>query len=138
MKALEVVAMTTKTILLIHKDPNIGEVIEACLTDLAGWNVLVASSTSEGLRQASIYRPDAIVLEVSGGEIDCLAFLEQLRSQPAIEEIPVVLLTLKTKWSHLQQTWFQKYQVAGAIVNPLDPGMLSVQIAKVLGWDLDC
>lgn len=135
MKALEVVAMTTKTILLIHKDPYIGEVIEACLTDLAGWNVLVASSAPEGLRQASIYQPDAIVFEVSGGEIDCLGFLEQLRSQPATDGIPVVLLTLKTKWSDLQQTWFQKYQVAGAIVNPLAPAMLSVQIAKVLGWD---
>lgn len=127
--------MTTKTILLIHKDPNIGEVMQACLTDLAGWNVGVASSTLEGLRQASLYRPDAIMLEVSVGEIDGLLFLKQLKVEPTTEAIPVVLLTLKSKWSELQQSWFQKYQVAAAIVNPLDPAMLAVEISKVLGWD---
>lgn len=134
-KALQVVPMTTKTILLIHKDPNIGEVMQACLTDLAGWNVGVASSTLEGLRQASLYRPDAIMLEVSVGEIDGLLFLKQLKTEPTTEAIPVVLLTLKSKWSELQQSWFQKYQVAAAIVNPLDPAMLAVEISKVLGWD---
>jgi DNA-binding response OmpR family regulator len=138
MKALQVVSMTTKTILLLHKEPNIGEVIQACLTDLAGWNVRVASSTSEGLRQASLDRPDAIILEVSVGEIDGLLFLKQLRAQLATQGIPVVLLTLKAKWSDLQENWFQKYQVAAAIVNPLDPAMLAVEIAKVLDWDLDC
>lgn len=137
MKALQVVSMTTKTILLLHKEPNIGEVIQACLTDLAGWNVRVASSTSEGLRQASLHRPDAIILEVSVGEIDGLLFLKQLRAQLATQGIPVVLLTLKAKWSDLQENWFQKYQVAAAIVNPLDPAMLAVEIAKVLDWDLD-
>lgn len=127
--------MTTKTILLIHKDPNIGEVMQACLTDLAGWNVGVASSTLEGLRQASLYRPDAIILEVSVGEMDGLLFLKELKIEPTTEGIPVVLLTLKSKWSELQQSWFQKYQVAAAIVNPLDPAMLAVEISKVLGWD---
>ncbi|MEG3849847.1 response regulator [Microcoleus sp. herbarium19] len=129
--------MATKTLLLIHKDPNIGEVIQACLTDLAGWNVGVASSTLEGLRQAILDRPDAIILEVSVGEIDGLLFIKELRTQPATQEIPVVLLTFKAKWSELQHSWFQKYQVAAAIVNPLDPAMLAVEIAKVLGWDLD-
>jgi DNA-binding response OmpR family regulator len=137
MKDLQVVGMTTKTILLIHKDPNIGEVIQACLTDLAGWNVRVASSTLEGLRQASLYQPDAIILEISVGEIDGLLFLKQLRAQPATQGIPVLLLTFKAKWSDLQKSWFQKYQVTPVIVNPLDPAMLAVEIAKVLGWDLD-
>lgn len=136
-KALQVVGMATKTLLLIHKDPNIGEVIQACLTDLAGWNVGVASSTLEGLRQAILDRPDAIILEVSVGEIDGLLFLKELRAQPATQEIPVVLLTFKAKWSELQYSWFPKDRVAAAIVNPLAPAMLAVEIAKVLGWDLD-
>jgi DNA-binding response OmpR family regulator len=138
MKALQVVPMTTNTILLIHKDPNIAEVIEACLTDLAGWNVRVASSTSEGLRQSILDQPDAIILESSVGEIDGLLFLKQIRAQIATQEIPVLLLTLKAKWSDLQESWFQKYQVTPVIVNPLDPAMFAVEIAKVLDWDLDC
>jgi PleD family two-component response regulator len=136
-KASQVVPLTTKTILLIHKDPTMGEVIQACLTDLAGWNVRVVTSTLEGLWQASLYQPDAIILEVSVGEIDGLLFLKQLRVQSATQTIPVLLLSLKDTWSNLQQSWFQKYQVAAAIVNPLDPAMFAVEIAKVLGWDLD-
>ena len=137
MTALRVVDMTTKTLLMIHKEPNIGEVVQACLTDFGGWKVRVASSTLEGLRQARIYQPDVIILEQSIGEIDGLLFLKQLTSEPATQGIPVVLLTLKAKWFDFQQSWFQKYPVAVVIVNPLDPAMLCVQIANVLGWDLD-
>jgi DNA-binding response OmpR family regulator len=44
--------------------------------------VEVASSTGVGLPQASLYQPDAIILEVSIGEIDGLLFLKQLKTQP--------------------------------------------------------
>jgi len=137
MKPLQVIGMTTKRLLLIHKNPTIGGVIQACLTDFVSWKVEVAGSTLEGLRQASSYQPDAIILEVSIGEIDGLLFLKQLKSQPETQEIPVMLLTLKAKWSDLPQSWFHKSQLAAAIVNPLEPTMLGVEIAKVLGWDLD-
>jgi CheY-like chemotaxis protein len=100
MKPLQGIGMTTKRLLLIHKNPTtIGEVIQACLTDLVGWKVEVASSTEEGLRQASLYQPDAIILEVSLGEIDGLLFLKQLKTQPETQGIPVMLLTLKAQWS---------------------------------------
>ena len=137
MKLLQGIGMTTKRLLLTHKNPTIGEVIQACLTDLVGWKVGVASSTGEGLRQASLYQPDAIILEVSIGEVDGLLFLKQLKTQPETQGIPVMLLTLKAKWSDLPQSWYHKSQLATAIVNPLEPTMLGVKIAKVLGWDLD-
>ena len=113
------------------------EVIQACLTDFVGWKVEVATSTLEGLRQASFSQPDAVILEVSVGEIDGLLFLKQLKSQPETQGIPVMLLTVKAKWSDLPQSWFHKSQLAAAIVNPLKPAMLVVEIAKVLGWDVD-
>lgn len=134
MKALPVVAMTTKTILLIHKKSNMQEVVQACLTDLGGWNVRVSHSTLEGLRQAILDLPDSIILDFSLSQIDKLLFLKELRTQPATQKIPVVLLTLKPKWSDLQQSCFQQYNVEEVIINPFDPALLSVQIARVLGW----
>ena len=131
------VAMTTKTILLIHKEPNMQEVVQACLTDLGGWNVRVANSTLEGLRQAKLYQPDSIILDISLGEMDEFLFVKELKTQPATQSIPVVLLTLKAKWVDLQRSLFPRDKVAAVIVNPLNPVMLSVQIAQVLGWDLD-
>jgi len=56
MKPLQGIGMTTKRLLLIHKNPTVGEVMQACLTDLVGCKVGVASSTGEGLRQASLYQ----------------------------------------------------------------------------------
>jgi CheY-like chemotaxis protein len=135
MNALQVVAMTTKTILLIYKEPNMQEVVQACLTDLGGWNVKVANSTLEGLRQAMLDRPDSIILDFSISNIDLFLFLKELRSEPATQNIPVVMLTLKPKWMDLQQTYFQQYKVAAVIVNPFDPALLSVQIARILGWE---
>jgi hypothetical protein len=44
MKPLQGIGMTTKRLLLIHKNPTIGEVIQACLIDLVGWNVEAARS----------------------------------------------------------------------------------------------
>jgi CheY-like chemotaxis protein len=69
------------------------EVIQACLTAFAGWNVRVANSTLEGVQQARLSQPDAIIVEVCVGEIDGWRFLKQLRTQPATQEIPVLILT---------------------------------------------
>ena len=125
----------TKTILLIHNEPNMGEVVEACLTDLAGWNVQVASPTLESLQKATLNAPDAIVLEFSLTDINILLFLKELRTQPATQKIPIVLLSIRAKWLDLKP--LQRYQVAAVAVNPLDLAMLPVQIANVLGWNLN-
>ncbi|MEG4943890.1 hypothetical protein [Microcoleus sp. F4-D5] len=64
-----------------------------------------------------------------------MLFLKQLKTKPETQGIRVLLLTLKAKRSDLPQSWFHKSQLAAAIVNPLEPTMLAVEIAKVLGWD---
>ena len=112
-----------------------GEVVEACLTDLAGWNVQVASPTLESLQKATLNAPDAIVLEFSLTDINILLFLKELRTQPATQKIPIVLLSIRAKWLDLKP--LQRYQVAAVAVNPLDLAMLPVQIANVLGWNLN-
>src|SRR4028118_440986 len=123
--------------ILIHNEPNMQEVIQACLTAFAAWNVRVANSTLEGVQQAILSQPDALIVEVSVGEIDGLRFLKQLRTPPATQGIPVAILTYAASWGDLQQSWFQQYHLPAVIVNPLDPAMLSVQTANVWAWDLE-
>lgn len=135
MKNLQVMRMTTKTILLIHSPIPMWEVVQACLTDLGGWNVRSAHSILEGLQQAKFYQPDAIILELSVSEVDGLMLLEDLRSNPATQKIPIVILTVRSKWFDLRL--LQGYQVAAVIVNPLNLEKLPLQIANVLKWDLD-
>jgi len=74
------------------------DVIQACLTTFAGWNVRVANSNLEGVQQAILSQPEAIIVEVSVGEIDGLRFLKQLRTPPATQGIPVAILTYAASW----------------------------------------
>jgi CheY-like chemotaxis protein len=76
----------------------------------------------------------AIIFEFSLSEISELLFLKQLRSQPATQGIPVVLLSVRSKWFDLE--FLQQYQAVTVTFNPLDLAMLPIQIAHLLGWDL--
>ncbi len=137
MNALSLMEVRAKKILLIHQEQNMQEVVKACLTDLAGWDVQVANSIFAGLQEAKIEQPDAIILDDSIRKIDGLIFLKQLRIQPLTKLIPVVLLIFRGKWVELQPNYLQKYQVITVVVNPLAPASLAAQIAIGLGWNLE-
>lgn len=125
--------MTAKTILLIHHEPNMLEVVQACLSDLGGWNVITAASPTDGLQQAILKQPDGIVMDLPLAGLHQFTLLEQLRLQPATQMIPIVLLATRAKWLDRQQ--LQHYQVAGVITNPYDPVFLPGQISTLLGWE---
>jgi two-component system, chemotaxis family, response regulator PixG len=82
-----------KQILVIDDDLNIREVVSMCLKKLKGWDVVTAASAKEGLQKILTSSPDIIILDVMMPEMDGLAFLRQLRTNPAHKFTPVVLLT---------------------------------------------
>lgn len=124
--------MTAKRILVIDDEPRIQEVIQTCLEILNGWQVLTASSGSEGLLQAQTQQPDAILLDVSMPEMDGLATFQKLQENPTTQSIPVVLLTAKVQPA--ERDGFAQLGVAGFIAKPFDPLTLASQIASVLHW----
>jgi len=133
MNSLKVPLMASKTILLIDDEINVRELVQLCLKDLGGWNVLTVNSASEGLQRAILDRPDAIVLDISLREMDGLMFVELLRKNPETKDIPVVLLSGKVRW--LSSRYLRLYGIVGAIAKPFDPAILSAQIAQLLNWD---
>lgn len=56
--------MTAKRILVIDDEDDIREVAQLCLETVGGWEVITASSGSEGLAKALAELPDAIILDV--------------------------------------------------------------------------
>lgn len=125
--------MTTKTILLINREPSLRELIQAYLGYFGGWQVLSTASLSEGLQRAIQIRPDAIVLDVQASNLDCSAFLQKLRAQSETLTIPVVLMTARVKWNDFQR--LQQLDVVGAIDYFPDPSQIPQQIAKLLDWE---
>jgi CheY-like chemotaxis protein len=125
--------VTTKRILIIDDEQGIRKVIEISLRSIAGWEVLLAGSGSEGLAIAQIEFPDAILLDVMMPGMDGITTLEQIQAHPATSLIPVILLTAKIQIGEQRQ--FSSLPVAGVIAKPFKAPDLVKQMRSLLHWD---
>lgn len=117
-------------ILVIDDEERIQEVIQLSLEILNGWEVLTASSGSEGLLKAQNHKPDAILLDVSMPQMDGFATLAKLRSNSTTQAIPVIFLTAKVQLADRQQ--FAELGLAGVIIKPFDPLILADQVTAAM------
>lgn len=131
----EILCMGTKRVLIIDDEPDVQAVVQGCLEDVAGWDVVTAGSGHEGLAKVKVDRPDAIVLDVMMPGMDGFAFLRELRKRPEGRSIPVVLLTAKINPTDPQVLF--ELSIKGIIAKPFDPFMLTEQIADFLGWEME-
>jgi CheY-like chemotaxis protein len=130
--SLRVEVMLSKRILVIDDEDVIQEVVQGCFEDVAGWEVLLASSGREGLEQVVTEQPDAIVLDEMMPGMDGIAFLKQLRASDHNPSIPVVLLTAKVDLA--DPKLLRELGVVDAIAKPFDAIALVERVAEVLGW----
>lgn len=126
--------MATRTILLIDDEASVRELVQACLSDLAGWNVITAASAQEGLKQLAIKHPDAILLDVLMPGMDANTFLQRLHANPATGSIPVLFLTVRARWFTALK--LQQLGIVKAIAKPFNPVTLPDTIAQALRWDM--
>ncbi|PZV16346.1 MAG: hypothetical protein DCF22_05560 [Leptolyngbya sp.] len=124
------VNVVAKRILVVDDDAVIREVVSACLQHLGKWNVLTAASGKEALQQATTESLDAIVLDVMMPEMDGIAVLQCLRSDPTTQNIPVVLLTAMSYLPNPDR--LPKLGVVLTIFKPFDPVDFVRQIAQAL------
>jgi GAF domain-containing protein/CheY-like chemotaxis protein/anti-sigma regulatory factor (Ser/Thr protein kinase) len=101
----EATEQTPPTAPLDHAAPGVGTVLviddEAAIRDLMqrflakeGFRVAAAAGGEEGLRLARELRPDAITLDVMMPGLDGWAVLTALKADPALADIPVIMLTI--------------------------------------------
>jgi CheY-like chemotaxis protein len=119
-------------ILIIDDEDDIREVAAMSLESVAGWEVIMASSGSQGLVRAAEYLPDAILLDVMMPGMDGPTTFRELRKNPRTARIPVLLLTAKVQSS--DQKRFADLGVEAVLFKPFDPMTLSAEISSVLGW----
>jgi signal transduction histidine kinase/CheY-like chemotaxis protein len=80
-------------ILVIDDDPTQRELMQRFLTG-EGFNVRVAGSGEEGLRLARQFKPVAITLDVMMPGMDGWSVLSSLKSDVALRDIPVIMVTM--------------------------------------------
>jgi CheY-like chemotaxis protein len=122
----------TKSILVVDDEAAIRFVIQACLEDLAGWDVVLADSGKVALELALEYPIDAILLDVSMPEMNGFETLAQLRSNPDTREIPVAFLTAQAQVG--DRTLFTQLDIVGVMNKPFDPIALVGEVKRIFNW----
>jgi DNA-binding response OmpR family regulator len=119
-----------KRILIIDDEDDIREVTQIALQSTTGWEVLLASSGTEGIAVAEAELPDAILLDLMMPDLDGMAVLGRLKADERAAGIPVILLTAKVQAAREAPGT----DAAGVIVKPFDPMTLASEIVAILGW----
>jgi two-component system, OmpR family, alkaline phosphatase synthesis response regulator PhoP len=117
------------SILLVDDDPLLRTLVEHKLR-LRGFEVISAESGEEGLKQASIKRPDLIVLDAMLPELDGFEVLQRLKEDEVTQAIPVIMLTARK-----QETDIVSALSKGArdyLVKPFLPEELVMRIRNLL------
>jgi adenylate cyclase len=81
-----------KDILLIEDDEATRRLLASRLA-AEGWRIVEAENGREGLKRLAQRRASLILLDLMMPEMDGFEFLEELRSNAAFEDIPVVVIT---------------------------------------------
>ncbi len=81
-----------KKILLIEDEKILAEMYKDKFTK-AGYDVVTASDSREGLKLAREEDPDLIVLDILLPRENGIAFLEWLKKEPEISSIPVIVFS---------------------------------------------
>jgi len=88
--------MDRKKILIAEKELNdVRDLRKALIT--AGYEVRMVDNGADAVAQAESFKPDLVVTEVSLPKIDAPHLLQELRSRPATQFLPIIMMgSLKT------------------------------------------
>src|SRR5437899_811188 len=112
------------TILVIDDDPAVRDLMSRFLTKL-GFRAVAAASAEEGLRLARAVSPLVITLDVIMPERDGWDVLRQLKTDPQLAQIPVIMVTVVDN----QPMGFD-LGASNYLIKPVDRDRLAVLIEK--------
>jgi two-component system, OmpR family, response regulator len=113
-------------ILLVEDDPDIRVVAALALSKIGGFEVQAAGSAPEALRDAPVFAPDLILLDVMMPGMDGPSTLAALRGLPAVARTPVIFMTAKIQPHEMAH--YRKLGSAGVIAKPFDPMTLAQRV----------
>jgi DNA-binding response OmpR family regulator len=84
----------TARVLVVEDDPSVRGLLHTLLTG-EGYEVTTASDGLAGLVKASTAKPDLMLLDLMMPDLGGVRVLEELRSDPALSDVPVIVVTGK-------------------------------------------
>jgi two-component system cell cycle sensor histidine kinase/response regulator CckA len=124
-------AMLNASTVLVVEDEEVSRELIQGLLATEGYTVLFAKNGVQALEIATRISPDVVLLDIVMPELDGFEVCRQLRSNPALRQIPIVMLTsLEGRGSRLRGL------AAGAdefLTKPVDPIELRTRIRTITG-----
>ena len=87
--------MSQKTVLIIEDEEDAADMF-AEMMRVSGYRVLKTSSSAPALTMLTAEKPDVVILDIMMPEISGLEILRQMRRDPALVSIPVVVVSAKS------------------------------------------
>ncbi|MGE0784136.1 MAG: response regulator transcription factor [Sandaracinaceae bacterium] len=81
-------------ILVAEDDPDVLRMLEAVMRSIG--DVITATDGQDALSKAKAAKPDVIVTDLMMPRMDGLTLAKELKSDPRLANVPVVMLTAKT------------------------------------------
>ena len=122
----------TPTVLVIDDDSDFRDLVTRFLGK-EGFRVVSASDGDEGLMRARQLRPALITLDVLMPGLDGWSLLAALKAEPALADIPVIMLTIADDRNKGFALGASEY-----LTKPLDRGRLAAILRKYRGRGLCC
>jgi len=122
-------------ILYVEDDPDIAQIalLSLRLDDRIEPRLATNGPEALHLMRQGGWRPDALLLDVMMPGMTGLEVMEELRRDPALRAIPVILMTARVGPPQLRD--YQERGAIGAIVKPFDPLRLAQDVLSHLGRD---
>ena len=123
-----------KKILVVDDDPDLVEATSIILKTMK-YDVSAAYGGVEGLEKARNEKPDLIVLDVMMPDKDGYAVCKELKADPELSRIPILLLTAVV--SHISTTRYTRQmgmetEADDFIDKPVEPQVLVERIEALL------
>ena len=107
-------------VLVVDDDPAVRDILRRTFTK-AGWEVSEAENGREGLAAITDSIPELVLLDLMMPEVDGFEFLENVRRNDALKNVPVIVLTSKIL------TADDRLRLNGSVEKVLQKGTLNLQ-----------
>lgn len=106
-----------KTVLVVDDAPTVRRLRELSISR-AGYEVIAAPGSAEGLELARTRRPDYIMLSITTPRMEGYAMLHAVKTNPETAGVPVVMVTARDRDEDIFEGWLAG--VSAYITAPVD------------------
>ena len=119
-----------KRILIIEQEDDLREILSLSLELFTDWEVLTASSDTQGLAIATTQQPGVIVVSTSMSKLKDCHIIEDIQNHHLTHDIPIILMADRIRLA--DQCQFTQQGVAAVINTGNNPKELACSIDRIL------